>query len=435
MKITIFGTGYVGLVSGICFAELGNDVTCVDIDAEKIETLNKGIIPIYEPGLKELYEKTKERGLIHFTTDAATAIESGKVLFICVGTPQKQNGQADLSYVMAVASSIGKHMKEYKVIVDKSTVPVGTADKVAHAIKESQDTAVEFDVTSNPEFLKEGSAIKDFMEPDRIVVGADSERAQQVMLELYKPFVTEKAKVIFMDVKSAEITKYAANAMLATRISFMNELAPLCEEVGADIIKVARGIGTDTRIGPKFLQAGPGDGGSCFPKDIRALSHVLETHGQANTILKAVDAANERTKNRVVPRVKKMLGSLAKKRVAVWGLAFKPETDDMRESPAIPIIEQLQEEFATVVAYDPEAEETSKKVIKNVEYAADRYSCVEGADLLIIVTDWAEFKTANMEKVKSLLKGDFVFDGRNLFSPGKMKELGFRYESMGRKGV
>ena len=432
MKISFFGTGYVGLVTGTCFADLGNDVICVDVDSQKIEELNDGKIPIYEPGLKELVERNVEKGRLIFTTDSEKGVKESNIIFICVGTPQKQNGQADMKYVIEVAKTIGKNLNDYKVIVDKSTVPVGTAEKVSREIKKNLKKKIEFDVVSNPEFLKEGAAIKDFQNPDRIVIGVETEKAKKIMQELYGSIARITRPIVFMDTKSAELTKYASNAMLATRISFMNELSYLCENVGADVKNVAKGMGLDTRIGPKFLSAGIGYGGSCFPKDVRALAYMLESFDVNTNIIRAVDYVNERQKKSVVPRLKKYIPNLDGKKIAIWGLSFKPKTDDIREGPALTVISQLQDEYAKISVYDPEAIENAKKILKNVDYCKTSYDAVKGVDALVVLTEWDEFRAVDLEKVRNLMKGDVIFDGRNIFNPKKVREIGFKYISIGR---
>ncbi len=429
LKIAVLGTGYVGLVTGACLADLGNEVTCIDVDKEKVELLNKGVIPIYEPGLKEVVQRNREKGRLRFTSMPVLDVQD--VAFICVGTPQKHNGDADLSSVYEAAKTIAKKMETYTVVVNKSTVPVGTAEKVRRIIREN-NKAIEFDVVSNPEFLREGAAIEDFQNPDRIVVGTKSEKARKIMAALYEPLTKNGKTIMFTDEKSSELIKYASNAMLASRISFMNEISGLCEAVGADIEEVARGMGLDTRIGPKFLQAGAGYGGSCFPKDVRALAHSLEKQGLTSNILMAVDYTNERQKKSLVPKLKKFLPELEGKTIAVWGLAFKPRTDDMREAPSLAIIEQLQGEYAKIKAYDPEAMKNAKKILKNVEFTENQYEALKGADALIIATEWDEFRQPDFEKMKSLMKNHVVIDGRNIYSPAEMKKQGFKYASIGR---
>jgi len=432
MKIAIFGAGYVGLVTGVCFADLGNDVVCVDIDPKKIEALNQGKVTIYEVGLEELLQKgLKEKRLI-FTIDAKKAIQEAEVIFICVGTPPRHNGEADLTFVTEVAKTVAEHMNGYKVIINKSTVPVGTADYVKRVIQANQKTKHSFDIVSNPEFLREGAAVKDFQNPDRVIVGTDSDRAKEIVAKLYKPVSRVGKPIVFTSVKSSELIKYASNAMLATRISFMNELSFLCEEVGADIKEVAHGMGLDTRIGPRFLQAGAGYGGSCFPKDVKALAQTMERFGFTTELLRAVDYINDRQKKSLLPKLKKFVPKLDGKKIAVWGLAFKPRTDDIREATSITVIEQLQSEYANVVAYDPEATENAKKMLKDVKFVNNQYDCLKDADALIIVTEWDQFREPDFEKMKKLMKGDIIIDGRNIYEPEDMKKLGFRYIGVGR---
>lgn len=437
MNIGVIGTGYVGLVAGACFAESGNDVICADIDEKKVARLNRGEIPIYEPGLEELIGHNREGGRIQFTTDIPMAIQGSEVIFIAVGTPQDTDGSADLRFVLGVAESIGKHMNGPKIIVNKSTVPVGTAELVAKEI--AKHTSIPFDVVSNPEFLKEGSAIDDFMKPDRVVIGTSSVEAAEVMRELYSPFVRTGNPILMMDVKSAEVTKYAANAMLATKISFMNEVANLCERVGADISNVQRGIGSDSRIGPAFLFAGVGYGGSCFPKDVRALIRTASESSYTMEIVNAVDRVNNAQKSSLSKKVLEHFGSkeaLRGKRFALWGLAFKPKTDDMREAPSLTVIQDLCAAGASVCAYDPEATEVAREIFKgrdeDVSFANSSYEALADADALIIVTEWNEFRRPNFTKISQALKSPVIFDGRNLFDPTKMNRLGFVYHSIGR---
>jgi len=433
MKLAMFGTGYVGLVTGTCFADMGNDVICVDIDENKIAMLKRGEIPIYEPGLADMVKRNAAEKRISFTTDAKQAIQDSDIIFISVGTPQAENGEADLSQVKAVAAMIGKHMNGYKVVVDKSTVPVETGALVKGIITENMNGKHDFDVVSNPEFLKEGNAIKDFKLPDRIVVGIESEHAKKVMERLYAPFVRADKPLIFVKMPSAEIIKYGANGLLATKISYMNMLSKLCEKTGADINEVARGIGFDNRIGPRFLHAGIGYGGSCFPKDVRALMRTLDRYGCDSDILGAVDKTNEQQKLYLMPKIEEYLNPLPGKKFAVWGLSFKPKTDDIREAPAMVLIRSLLDRNVKIIAFDPEAMENMKKVFPGIGYCRNPYSAVEGADALIICTEWDEFRQADKKKIKSLMKGDFVFDGRNIWDPEEMKELGFRYFCVGRK--
>ncbi|HTX89537.1 MAG TPA: UDP-glucose/GDP-mannose dehydrogenase family protein [Bacteroidales bacterium] len=436
MKISIVGTGYVGLVTGTCFAEVGIDVTCVDIDEKKIHNLKKGIIPIYEPGLEEMVHRNKEKGRLHFTTNLAEALVGCEVIFNAVGTPPDEDGSADLQYVLAVAREIGRHMKDYLLVVTKSTVPVGTAEKVKAAIREElnkRQSALEFDVASNPEFLKEGAAIDDFLRPDRIVIGLDSERAEELMKKLYKPFTLNGHPVIFMDITSAEMTKYVANAMLATKISFMNDVANLCEIVGADVNKVRKGIGTDSRIGPKFIYPGVGYGGSCFPKDVKALIKTGQEYKYDLRVLKAVEDVNEDQKAILYEKVLHHYGfNLKGKTIALWGLSFKPQTDDMREAPSLVLIRKLKESGAKVKAYDPVAIPEAKRILGNqVEFASDPYDALKGADCLMLVTEWPEFRVPDLDRVKKQLKDPVIFDGRNIFDAANMKALGFMYYCIG----
>ncbi|MGA1417453.1 MAG: UDP-glucose dehydrogenase family protein [Gemmatimonadaceae bacterium] len=434
MKVTVVGTGYVGLVVGACLAETGNDVICADVDAKKIEGLHQDILPIYEPGLEEYVHRNRVAGRLTFTTDIPAAIAAADVIFIAVGTPPDEDGSADLKHVLAVADQIGKHAAREVVVVTKSTVPVGTAEKVAEAIR--PHATVPFHMCSNPEFLKEGAAVDDFMKPDRVVVGVASEVARERMGELYAPFVRTGKPIIFMDIPSAEMTKYAANAMLATRISFMNEIANLCERVGANVDLVRKGIGSDARIGPAFLFPGPGYGGSCFPKDVKALMRTSEERGAPMGVLKAVEEANERQKHRLFEKVSAAFsGALRGKRIALWGLAFKANTDDMRESPALVLIDELLAAGATVVAHDPAAmHETQRRIGDRITYAPSNYAAAEGADALVIVTDWNEYRFPDFARVKAALKTPVLIDGRNLYDPAKMQGLGFTYRSIGRGG-
>lgn len=439
MKISVIGTGYVGLVSGVCFAQMGNKVTCVDIDANKIERLKQGIIPIYEPGLEDLTLENYKKGTLNFTTDISHAIENTNISFIAVGTPMGEDGSADLQYVLAVAASIGKYMQHYMVVVDKSTVPVGTAEKVRATIQAELDKRgvnIEFDVVSNPEFLKEGAAINDFMHPDRVVIGADSERSLDVMRELYAPFMKNHDRFIGMDIKSAEMTKYAANAMLATKISFMNEMSQICERVGADINKVRNGIGSDSRIGYSFIYPGCGYGGSCFPKDVQALAKTAKDFGYMPRILEAVEAVNYDQKKVISNKVIKKFGEdLSGRTFGMWGLSFKPETDDMREASSITIINELTSRGAKIVAYDPKAiHEAQKHYLKdnaNVSYVESKYEALKGADALILVTEWQEFRSPDFDEMKKLLKEPVFFDGRNQFNKEKMAKYGFEYFQIG----
>jgi UDPglucose 6-dehydrogenase len=439
MKVSVIGTGYVGLVSGTCFAQMGNTVTCVDIDAAKIAKLEEGVIPIYEPGLEEMVHENHKKGTLRFTTDIAKAIGESRITFIAVGTPMGEDGSADLQYVLAVAKSIGEHMQDYLVVVDKSTVPVGTAEKVKATIEaelEKRGVAIPFDVVSNPEFLKEGAAIKDFMFPDRVVVGADSDKAMGVMHDLYAPFMKSHDRFIGMDVKSAEMTKYAANAMLATKISFMNEMSNICERVGADVNKVRNGIGSDSRIGYSFIYPGCGYGGSCFPKDVQALAKTAKDYGYTPRILDAVEAVNYDQKRVISDKVIKRFGeNLDGKTFAVWGLAFKPETDDMREASAITIINELTSRGAKITAYDPKARHEAESFYlrgnDRVTYVDSKYDALKGSDALILVTEWQEFRSPDFDEMKKLLNNAVFFDGRNQFDKERMAELGFEYFQIG----
>jgi len=433
VNICVIGVGYVGLVAGTCLAESGNDVICADVDEEKINLLNQGKIPIYEPGLEELIERNVKEGRLHFTTDLDEAIRSSEVIFIAVGTPPLPDGSADLSAVFDVARRIGKNLNGYKIIVTKSTVPVGTGDEIEKIIKE-ESKSDDFDVVSNPEFMKEGAAVEDFMKPDRVVIGTSSDRAFEVMKQIYEPFVRTENPIIRMDRRSAEMTKYAANAMLATKISFINEMANICERVGADIDAVRRGIGFDRRIGFQFLFPGVGYGGSCFPKDVDALIKTAQKQGFEARILKAVQEVNINQKRRLVERIKEHYGERVKGLLfAIWGLSFKPRTDDMREAPSIEIIKGILSLGANVRAYDPVAMDNAKKIFGNhIEYGENPYQTLTGANGLVIVTEWQEFRRPNFERIKSLLSEPVIFDGRNLYDPKKMKELGFEYYSIGR---
>lgn len=437
MKIAIVGTGYVGLVTGTCFAEMGTEVFCVDVNTEKIENLKQGIIPIYEPGLEEMVHRNQLAGRLHFTTDLTECLDEVEVLFSAVGTPPDEDGSADLKYVLEVARTVGRHIKKHILVVTKSTVPVGTAKKVRQAIQEELDkrgVQIEFDVASNPEFLKEGAAISDFMSPDRVVVGVESERAEELMTRLYRPFLLNNFRVIFMDVPSAEMTKYAANAMLATRISFMNDVANLCEIVGADINMVRKGIGSDNRIGNRFLYAGIGYGGSCFPKDVKALINTAKLNNYPMRILQAVEEVNDEQKSLLFRKLEKHFnGDLKGKRVAIWGLAFKPETDDMREAPSLVLIEKLLAAGCEVYAYDPVAvEETKRRIGDSIHYAKDIYDAVVDADALMLVTEWKEFRLPSWSAVKKLMATPLVLDGRNIYDIKEMEGNGFVYHCIGR---
>jgi len=433
VNITVIGTGYVGLVVGACLAETGNPVVCADLDQAKIDGLKQNVLPIYEPGLDDYVERNQSQGRLQFTIDVPAAIASADVVFIAVGTPPDEDGSADLRHVLAVAEQIGKHMRRELVIVTKSTVPVGTAAKVAAAV--SRHAKLPFHMCSNPEFLKEGAAIDDFMKPDRVVIGVDSDHARSVMAELYAPFVRTGKPIIFMDIPSAEMTKYAANAMLATRISFMNEIANLCERVGADVDNVRKGIGSDGRIGPAFLFPGPGYGGSCFPKDVKALVRIAIECGVPLRVLTSVEDANEAQKHRLFAKLRELIGELIGRRIAIWGLAFKPNTDDMREAASLVLIEELLEAGARVTAHDPVAmHETRRRIGDRIEYSDSSYAALEGADALVIVTDWNEYRHPDFARIKEALKSPVVVDGRNLYDTRKMKSLGFTYASIGRGG-
>ncbi len=439
MKLTVIGTGYVGLVSGACLADVGNEVLCLDVDAEKIRILEEGEIPIHEPGLLEIVRRNVEAGRLSFTTDVERAARWGEIQFIAVGTPPDEDGSADLQYVLAAARGIGRHMDGYRVVVDKSTVPVGTGDKVRAAIAEelaARGAALEFSVVSNPEFLKEGAAVDDFMRPDRIVVGAHDERATALMRRLYAPFQRNHDKLVFMDVRSAELTKYAANAMLATRISFMNELANLAETLGADIELVRQGIGSDPRIGWHFLYAGCGYGGSCFPKDVKALIRTAAEHGTKVAVLSAVESANEAQKHVLIDKIVRRFGEdLAGRRFAIWGLAFKPNTDDMREAPSRVIVDELLRRGARITAYDPVAMREAERIFGDdprLTFAGRPKSALEGADALVIVTEWKEFRSPDFEAIRSRLRQPVVFDGRNMYEPARMRDEGIEYFAIGR---
>jgi UDPglucose 6-dehydrogenase len=437
MRITIVGTGYVGLVTGACLAEVGNTVLCMDVDTAKIATLNAGGIPIYEPGLEDMVRRNVAAGRLRFTHDVDESVAHGAIQFIAVGTPPGEDGSADLQYVVAAARAIGQRMSDSKLVVDKSTVPVGTADRVRQAIAEAlqeRGAHIPFSVISNPEFLKEGAAIEDFMRPDRIIVGADDENAAQLMRQLYKPFQRNHERMIVMDVRSAELTKYAANAMLATRISFMNELANLAEILGADIERVRQGMGSDPRIGYHFLYPGVGYGGSCFPKDVKALRRTAQEHGMTLQVLGAVETANDIQKQRLVHKVCKHFGeNLQGRRFALWGLSFKPNTDDMREAPSLTIIDGLLARGASITAYDPIAREEAHKLLGGrIDYADSPMAALEGADALLIATEWKEFRSPDFEAIRSRLRQPVIIDGRNLYDPQALRELGFTYDAIGR---
>ena len=442
MNVCVIGTGYVGLVTGTCFAEMGNNVICVDIDEKKITDLKNGIMPIFEPGLKEMVHKNSKEQRLLFTTDLDEAVEKALIIFIAVGTPPGEDGSADLKYVLKVAENIGDRITSFKVVVNKSTVPVGTADKVRQQIKDQLDARklnIEFDVVSNPEFLKEGAAIKDFLTPDRVVIGADNVRTLELMKELYSPFVRDGYPIIEMDVRSAEMTKYAANALLATRISFMNEIANICEKVGADVTNVRTGVGSDSRLGYRYLYPGVGYGGSCFPKDVKALARFAKECGFSSTLIDAVEEVNDLQKMVLVEKIKKRLGNdLSGFTFAVWGLSFKPLTDDMREAPSLTIINALIAAGAKIQAYDPEAEKEARHAFgdnPSLSYAANNYDALDGADALIIITEWKLFRFPDFERINTALKKPLIFDGRNIFNPKQMRSNGFEYISIGRADV
>ncbi|MBK7122586.1 MAG: UDP-glucose/GDP-mannose dehydrogenase family protein [Chitinophagaceae bacterium] len=435
MKIAVIGTGYVGLVTGTCFAETGNTVTCVDIDENKINKLVSGKLTIYEPGLEKLFLRNQKEGRLHFTTSLKDGIKDAQVIFLALPTPPGENGSADLQYILGVADDLGKIITGYVVIIDKSTVPVGTADKVQKAIAEH--ALGEFDVVSNPEFLREGVAVDDFMKPDRVVIGTSSERAKKILNDLYLPFVRQGNPIIYMDEKSAELTKYAANSFLAVKITFMNEIANLCERFGADVDMVRKGIGSDERIGKRFLFPGIGYGGSCFPKDVKALANSATEVNYGFKILEAVMEINEKQKLHLVPKIKAYFNNdLKGKKIAIWGLSFKPNTDDIREAPALSIIHSLLDAGAVITAYDPEAMNNVKDILTGkINFAEHQYDALQDAEALVIATEWSEFRTPDFGKMISLLKNNVIFDGRNLFDLNKMEELGFHYESVGRKVV
>ena len=437
MKIAIVGTGYVGLVTGTCFAEMGVEVFCVDIDRQKIENLRNGVVPIYEPGLEEMVIRNYEVGRLHFTTDLTEVLDQVEIVFSAVGTPPDEDGSADLKYVLDVARTIGRAMNKYLLVVTKSTVPVGTARRIRQTIADELDrrgVTIDFDIASNPEFLKEGAAVKDFMHPDRIVVGVESDRARRLMEKLYHPFMLNNFRIIYMDIPSAEMTKYAANAMLATRISFMNDMANLCEIIGADVNMVRKGIGADTRIGSSFLYAGCGYGGSCFPKDVKALISTASDHGYPMRILQAVEDVNEEQKTILFRKLSAHFGGdLQGRKVAMWGLAFKPETDDMREAPSLVLIERLLEAGCQITAYDPVAiPEARRRIGDRIAYAKNIYETVEGADVLMVVTEWKEFRLPAWARIRSLMKTPLILDGRNIYNIAEIEEAGFTYHCIGR---
>ena len=437
MKITVVGTGYVGLVTGACFAEAGNDVTCVDIDTDKVTQMREGQIPIYEPGLEDIFKRNIRENHLSFTTDLREGVRGATVIFLALPTPPKDDGSADLSYVLGVAEELGDILTNYTIIVNKSTVPVGTANKVRERI--AKNTKVKFDVVSNPEFLREGHAVEDFQQPDRIIIGTSSAKARELMDELYQPFVGPESSIYFMDERSSEMTKYAANAFLAVKISFINEIANLCEIMGVNVDEIRLGIGSDPRIGKQFLNAGIGYGGSCFPKDVMAIQHTAKEHNAELSILKTVSDTNIKQQQRLFKKVKQYYGGeMRGKKFALWGLAFKPDTDDIREAPALEIIESLTAAGAQVVAFDPEAIDNAKKYFganPKLSFATDRYQALAGADALLVATEWPEFRTAEFAKMKTLLKAPVVFDGRNIYKPEDMREQDFHYESIGRPVV
>lgn len=432
MHIAVIGTGYVGLVSGACFAEFGVDVTCVDVDVTKIEKLKKGVIPIYEPGLDSLVEKNVKAGRLHFTTDLVSGVAGAEVVFLAVGTPPKEDGSPDMSYYQQAALDVAKAMNGYKVLVTKSTVPVGTGEWLRQFVSENVESGIEFGVASNPEFLREGAAIEDFMRPDRVVIGSNQPRAIEVMKDLYRPLFLIETPIVITSLEAAELIKYAANAFLATKITFINEIANLCDAIGCDVHDVARGMGMDNRIGRKFLHPGPGYGGSCFPKDTRALTTVADQFGVETRIVDAVILANDLQRQAMIPKIEKLVGDLKGKQIGVLGLSFKPETDDMRESPAIDILHGLIERGARVRAFDPVAMEESKHFINGIEYAADEYDAIKDADAMVIVTEWNQFRALDMDRVKSLLRSPKIADLRNVYEPEDMRELGFEYIGVGR---
>jgi UDPglucose 6-dehydrogenase len=432
MQIAVIGTGYVGLVTGACFAEFGVDVTCVDVDAQKISRLTDGIMPIYEPGLEQLVAKNAAAGRLRFTTDAKQAIEQSLVIFLAVGTPPKEDGSPDLSFVEAAARTIAQHMNGYKVIVTKSTVPIGTGERLRELIRGEQKSRVNFGIVSNPEFLREGAAINDFMRPDRVVIGSRDEEAIAIMRDLYRPLYLIEAPFVITSLEAAELTKYAANAFLATKISFINEVANLCEKIGCDVHDVARAMGMDRRIGGKFLHPGPGFGGSCFPKDTRALASVARQFETDCLIVDSVIEVNRRQQRAMMPKIQRLVGDLKGKRIAVLGLAFKPETDDMREAPSLEIIRGLIREGASVCAYDPVAMDEAEKMLPEIEYAEDEYSAVKGAEALVIVTEWNQFRALDMARIRDLMKSPMIADLRNICDPADMRELGFTYVGVGR---
>ncbi|MBA2749743.1 MAG: UDP-glucose/GDP-mannose dehydrogenase family protein [Tatlockia sp.] len=432
MHIAVIGTGYVGLVTGACFAEFGVEVTCVDLDKGKIDRLNQGIIPIYEPGLDDIVEKNSKAGRLHFTTEIKSAIEQALVIFLAVGTPPREDGSPDMSFYQSAAKDIAEHMNGYKVLVTKSTVPVGTGKWLREFIKENQKKQTNFGVASNPEFLREGAAIEDFMRPDRVVIGSNEQDAIAVMKDLYRPLYLIETPIVITSLEAAELIKYAANAFLATKISFINEIANLCDKIGCDVHEVARGMGMDKRIGSKFLHPGPGFGGSCFPKDTRALSTVAKHFGTESRIVDTVIEVNDLQRKAMIPKIESLVGDFAGKQIGVLGLSFKPETDDMRESPAIDIIREMQARGAKIKAFDPVAMEEAKHYLPDIDYVEDEYAAIEGADALVFMTEWNQFRALDMEKVKNLLNFPKIIDLRNIYEPKDMRNLGFEYVGVGR---
>jgi UDPglucose 6-dehydrogenase len=432
MHIAVIGTGYVGLVTGACFAEFGVDVTCVDVDESKIDRLNNGIIPIYEPGLDQIVEKNVKAGRLHFTTSIGSAVAGAQVVFLAVGTPPKDDGSPDMSFYQQAAKDVAEAMNGYKVLVTKSTVPIGTGKWLKKFVSENLKTQTDFGVASNPEFLREGAAIDDFMRPDRVVIGSNERQAIEVMKELYRPLYLIETPIVITSLEAAELIKYAANAFLATKITFINEVANLCDAIGCDVHDVARGMGMDNRIGRKFLHPGPGYGGSCFPKDTRALTTVADQFGVETRIVDAVIEANERQRDAMLPKIEKLVGDLKGKKIGVLGLSFKPETDDMRESPAIEIVHAMIERGAAVKAFDPVAMDEAKHYLNGIEYASDEYDAIDGADALVIITEWNQFRALDMEKVKELLNAPKIADLRNIYEPADMREMGFEYVGVGR---
>ncbi len=432
MHIAVIGTGYVGLVTGACFAEFGVEVTCVDLDKGKIDRLNQGIIPIYEPGLDDIVEKNSKAGRLHFTTEIKSAVEQALVIFLAVGTPPREDGSPDMSFYQSAAKDIAEHMNGYKVLVTKSTVPVGTGKWLREFIKENQKKQTNFGVASNPEFLREGAAIEDFMRPDRVVIGSNEQDATAIMKDLYRPLYLIETPIVITSLEAAELIKYAANAFLATKISFINEIANLCDKIGCDVHEVARGMGMDKRIGSKFLHPGPGFGGSCFPKDTRALSTVAKHFGTESRIVDTVIEVNDLQRKAMIPKIESLVGDFAGKQIGVLGLSFKPETDDMRESPAIDIIREMQARGAKIKAFDPVAMEEAKHYLPDIDYVEDEYAAIEGADALVFMTEWNQFRALDMEKVKNLLNFPKIIDLRNIYEPKDMRNLGFEYVGVGR---